>query len=136
MHTMNRVLLNPEPFLKELTGQMVVVKLKWGSSTVNTSGKHRGEMNGSLEYKGYLKSVDPYMNVQLCATEEWVDGTLAGTLGEVLIRCNNVLYIRQAKADDAPTGVPPPPPPSEPAPAAAAAAPVPAPPAPSETEMK
>ena len=126
---MNRVLLNPEPFLKELTGQMVVVKHKWGSSTVNTSGKHRGETNGCLEYKGYLKSVDPYMNVQLCATEEWVDGTLAGTLGEVLIRCNNVLYIRQAKADDAPAGVPPPPPASA-APAPPATPAVPPPPAP------
>ena len=114
---MSRVLLNPEPFLKELTGQMVIVKLKWGSNTVNTSGKHRGEMNGSLEYKGYLKSVDPYMNVQLCATQEWVDGVLAGTLGEVLIRCNNILYIRQAVVDDEK-----PPEPAEPAPA--------------ETEMK
>lgn len=27
-------------------------------------------------------------------TEEWVDGKSRGTLGEVLIRCNNVLYIR------------------------------------------
>ena len=105
---MNRVLLNPEPFLKELTGKTVVVKLKWGSNTV---GKKRGETNGSLEYTGFLKSVDPYMNVQLCNTEEWVDGEFAGKLGEVLIRCNNILYIRQAKADD-----------SLPAPAGAAAA--------------
>jgi len=27
-------------------------------------------------------------------TEEWIDGSLAGKLGEVLIRCNNVLFIR------------------------------------------
>ena len=27
-------------------------------------------------------------------TEEWVDGVNKGTLGEVLVRCNNVLYIR------------------------------------------
>ncbi|KRX59496.1 hypothetical protein D917_07476 [Trichinella nativa] len=34
------------------------------------------------------------MNVQLAHTEEYTNGTLAGNLGEVLIRCNNVLYIR------------------------------------------
>jgi small nuclear ribonucleoprotein F len=30
----------------------------------------------------------------LANTEEYIDGALAGNLGEVLIRCNNVLYIR------------------------------------------
>ena len=34
------------------------------------------------------------MNLQLANTEEYIDGALAGNLGEVLIRCNNVLYIR------------------------------------------
>ena len=58
---------------------MVVVRLKWGS-----------------EYKGYLVSYDAYMNLQLASTEEFVDGQSTGTLGEVLIRCNNVLYIRGA----------------------------------------
>jgi small nuclear ribonucleoprotein F len=29
-------------------------------------------------------------------TEEWIDGALAGNLGEVLIRCNNVLFVRAA----------------------------------------
>ena len=28
-------------------------------------------------------------------TEEFIDGELAGNLGEVLIRCNNVLYMRE-----------------------------------------
>merc|ERR1712168_877447 len=46
------------------------------------------------EYKGYLVSVDGYMNVQLDSTEEYIDGSCTGMLGEVLIRCNNVLYIR------------------------------------------
>ncbi|XP_051911982.1 small nuclear ribonucleoprotein F [Hippocampus zosterae] len=69
--------LNPKPFLNGLTGKPVMVKLKWG-----------------MEYKGYLVSVDGYMNMQLANTEEYVDGALAGHLGEVLIRCNNVLYIR------------------------------------------
>lgn len=45
---------------------------------------------------GYLVSVDAYMNLQLANCEEWIDGKLAGNLGEVLIRCNNVLHIREA----------------------------------------
>uniref|UniRef100_A0A673BBQ4 Sm protein F n=1 Tax=Sphaeramia orbicularis TaxID=375764 RepID=A0A673BBQ4_9TELE len=57
------------PFLNGLTGKPVMVKLKWG-----------------MEYKGYLVSVDGYMNMQLANTEEYVDGALAGHLGEVLIR--------------------------------------------------
>jgi len=75
--------LNPKPFLNGLTGKPVMVKLKWG-----------------MEYKGYLVSVDGYMNLQLANTEEYIDGALAGNLGEVLIRCNNVLYIRGVEDDD------------------------------------
>ena len=41
-------------------------------------------------------SVDNYMNLQLANTEEYVNDAFAGNLGEVLIRCNNVLYIRGA----------------------------------------
>mmetsp|Transcript_29304 Transcript_29304/g.75532 ORF Transcript_29304/g.75532 Transcript_29304/m.75532 type:complete len:82 (-) Transcript_29304:1933-2178(-) len=69
--------VNPKPFLSNLVGKPVIVKLKWG-----------------MEYKGYLVSTDPYMNLQLANTEEWVDGTFSGNLGQILIRCNNVLYVR------------------------------------------
>lgn len=40
--------INPKPFLQELTGKNVYVRLKWG-----------------LEYKGYLVSTDGYMNLQV-----------------------------------------------------------------------
>ena len=33
-------------------------------------------------------------------TEEYIDGGCTGNLGEVLIRCNNVLYIRGVEEDD------------------------------------
>ncbi|KAK9692553.1 hypothetical protein K7432_014276 [Basidiobolus ranarum] len=69
--------VNPRPYLQELTGKPVIVHLKWGT-----------------EYKGFLVSVDSYMNIQLANTEEFTDGASTGALGEVLIRCNNVLYIR------------------------------------------
>jgi len=79
--------VNPKPFLADLTGKAVIVKLKWG-----------------MEYKGFLVSVDAYMNLQLASTEEYVDGNFTGNLGEVLIRCNNVLYLRAAPEDDAGEG--------------------------------
>lgn len=60
-----------------------MVKLKWGQ-----------------EYKGYLVSVDGYMNLQLANTEEHIGGQPTGNLGEVLIRCNNVLYIRGVEEED------------------------------------
>ncbi|KAI0773878.1 hypothetical protein C8Q74DRAFT_1200379, partial [Fomes fomentarius] len=68
--------VNPKPFMQELTGKPVYVRLKWG-----------------LEYKGFLVSTDGYMNLQLANTEEFQDGKSNGALGEVFIRCNNVLYI-------------------------------------------
>ncbi|KAJ8570565.1 hypothetical protein K7X08_037537 [Anisodus acutangulus] len=74
---MATVPVNPKPFLNNLTGKPVMVKLKWG-----------------MEYKGYLVSVDSYMNLQLANAEEYIDGVSSGSLGEILIRCNNVLYLR------------------------------------------
>ena len=43
-----------------------------------------------------ILAVDAYMNVQLLDSSEYVDGTLAGELGEILIRCNNVMYVTAA----------------------------------------
>ena len=68
----------------DLTGQLVKVKLKWGG----------------MEYRGRLESADAYMNLQLTETEEFLEGQFAGQLGEVLIRCNNVLYVVAAPAEE------------------------------------
>ena len=64
----------------DLQGESVKVKLKWG-----------------MEYQGKLTSTDAYMNLQLAECEEYLDGQFAGFLGNVLIRCNNVLYISAAE---------------------------------------
>jgi small nuclear ribonucleoprotein F len=69
--------------LADLTGKIVQVRLKWG-----------------MEYKGKLESSDAYMNLQLLKTEEFIDGELAGYLGEVLVRCNNVLYVKAAEEQE------------------------------------
>ncbi len=39
------------------------------------------------------------MNLQLLNAEEWFKGDYKGNLGEILIRCNNVLYLREAPDD-------------------------------------
>ena len=81
-------IVNPKPFLASLVGHRVAVKLKWGQ-----------------EYRGALLSSDSYINLQLGDCEEVrADGTSAGRLGEVLVRCNNVLYVRAAPNDEAAGG--------------------------------
>lgn len=53
-----------------------------------------------MSHLGFLVSVDTYMNLLLTSTEEYVNGEFAGNLGDVLIRCNNVLYLRGAEGDE------------------------------------
>ena len=76
MSTASLMPMNPKPFLNGLTGKAVMVKLKWGH-----------------EYKGYLVSVDGYMNLQLAQTEEYIDGNCTGSLGEVLVRYDSAKKI-------------------------------------------
>ncbi|EGV65211.1 hypothetical protein PSN45_005116 [Yamadazyma tenuis] len=84
--------INPKPFLKTLLNKRVIVRLKWNKT----------------EYTGNLVSVDNYMNFQLDDASEtaYVDGKkTAETVGEVFIRCNNVLFVREA-TDTATAAVP------------------------------
>jgi small nuclear ribonucleoprotein F len=83
MHIQSQLIVNPKPFLMDLIGQHVKVKLKWG-----------------MEYYGTLHSADAYMNVQLHNCEEYIEQQFAGKLGTVLIRCNNVLYIVVAEVPE------------------------------------
>ncbi|CDO54713.1 similar to Saccharomyces cerevisiae YPR182W SMX3 Core Sm protein Sm F [Geotrichum candidum] len=77
--------INPKPFLQDLTGKQVQVRLKWNES----------------EYHGKLLSVDSYMNLQLDDAVEFIAGENKGKLGEILIRCNNVLWVTEDKSVDA-----------------------------------
>ena len=136
---MAALIVNPKPFLNELTGEAVIVKLKWGmeyKGALSTSRSRRGRrrhaaanacaplatrarahlpphsppappslsLSPSLPPTGFLLSVDSYMNLQLASTEEYIDGAFTGNLGEVLIRCNNVLYVRAAPSDGETSG--------------------------------
>ncbi|KAJ9149949.1 hypothetical protein NKR23_g4026 [Pleurostoma richardsiae] len=72
--------INPRPFLQDLVNKSIWVRLKWGES----------------EYKGTLVSIDSYMNLQLSNAEEYISHKFSGSLGQILIRSNNVLWIRSA----------------------------------------
>lgn len=71
--------INPKPFLKSLINKEIIVRLKWNKT----------------EYKGKLISIDNYMNLQLDNTFEIVDDK-EELIGDIFIRCNNVLFIREA----------------------------------------
>jgi len=51
-------------------------------------------LKSELEYKGRISNVDPYMNVILVDAEESENGAKRANYGKVVIRGNNVLYIR------------------------------------------
>lgn len=78
--------INPKPFLKTLLNKPVVVRLKWNK----------------LQYKGTLVAIDNYMNLQLEDTIEMA-GDASEPIGEIFIRCNNVLFVREDVVPEAAT---------------------------------
>ncbi|KAI1805754.1 LSM domain-containing protein [Daldinia bambusicola] len=77
---MSFVPINPRPMLQDLVNKDIVVRLKWGET----------------EYHGRLVSSDSYMNIQLTNAQEYIDQQFTSDLGQILIRCNNVLWIKAA----------------------------------------
>ena len=67
----------PLNVLQKATNKVVAVRLK-----------------SELEYRGKISNVDPYMNVILVDAEESENGTKKANYGKVVIRGNNVLYIK------------------------------------------
>ncbi|KAI3403311.2 hypothetical protein KGF56_003899 [Candida oxycetoniae] len=93
--------VNPKPFIKSLINRQVVVRLKWNKT----------------EYRGKLISTDNYLNLQLDNTYEIIyEPSSSGSkneeekvreelIGNIFIRCNNVLFIREWKPVDSKTGI-------------------------------
>ncbi len=67
----------PIKILQKATSNLVLIKLKDGR-----------------EYRGRLKEIDVYMNLVLEGAEELMEGNPTAKFGEVLIRGNNILYIK------------------------------------------
>lgn len=51
-------------------------------------------LKSDLEYRGRMANVDSYMNLILLDAEESENGQKKANYGKVVIRGNNVLYIR------------------------------------------
>ncbi|HZW57198.1 MAG TPA: LSM domain-containing protein [Nitrososphaerales archaeon] len=49
-----------------------------------------------LEYRGKMLSVDPYMNMILADATEYSGGNPSANFGKVVIRGNNVLFVKIA----------------------------------------
>ncbi|EAY08060.1 Sm protein [Trichomonas vaginalis G3] len=69
----------PQKFMESLLNKQIVIKLKWEN----------------IEYVGTLISFDERMNIHLSETSEYVGGKTEGVMGDVIIRCNNILHIRE-----------------------------------------
>ena len=77
-------MINPASFLNKCLGHPIICRLKWNQ----------------MEYKGILVSLDGYMNIQLARAKEFIDGKYTATLGEIMIRSNSILYIRECTEDE------------------------------------
>tara|TARA_B100001245_G_scaffold226462_1_gene201960 strand:+ start:299 stop:541 length:243 start_codon:yes stop_codon:yes gene_type:complete len=51
-------------------------------------------LKNEVEYKGKMKNVDSYMNLIMADAEELKDGKTVGKFGSVILRGNNVLFIK------------------------------------------
>ena len=67
----------PLTTLQKSTKKLVTVRLK-----------------SEVEYKGKMSNVDSYMNLIMTDAEEIVDGKTIANYGRVIVRGNNVLFIR------------------------------------------
>ncbi|MEM3437556.1 MAG: U6 snRNA-associated Sm-like protein LSm6 [Nitrososphaerales archaeon] len=74
---MSQVMKKPITALQKAINKHVVVRLK-----------------SDIEYKGKMCNIDPYMNLILIDAEEYNKNNLLANYGKVVIRGNNVLFIR------------------------------------------
>ena len=51
-------------------------------------------LKNDVEYKGKMDNVDSYMNLIMADTEELNNGKLVEKFGKVIVRGNNVLFIK------------------------------------------
>ena len=68
---------SPLTTLQKSTKKNIVVRLK-----------------NEVEYKGKMENVDSYMNLIMTDAEELSNGKLVGKFGRVIVRGNNVLFIK------------------------------------------
>ena len=52
-------------------------------------------LKNEVEYKGKIDSVDSYMNLIMTDAEELHDGKTVGKYGRIILRGNNVIFIKK-----------------------------------------
>ena len=60
----------------------------------STKKKVTVRLKNETEYKGKMDNVDSYMNLIMTDAEEIRDGKVVANYGRVILRGNNVLFIR------------------------------------------
>jgi len=60
----------------------------------STKKKVTVRLKSEVEYKGKMDSVDSYMNLIMTDAEELRDNKVIANYGRVIVRGNNVLFIR------------------------------------------
>ena len=60
----------------------------------NTKKSVTGRLKNDVEYKGKIDNVDSYMNLIMTDAEELKDGKTVEKFGRVILRGNNVLFIK------------------------------------------
>lgn len=60
----------------------------------NTKKKVTVRLKNEVEYKGKMDNVDSYMNLIMTDAEELHDGKISANYGRVIVRGNNVLFIK------------------------------------------
>jgi len=51
-------------------------------------------LKNEVEYKGKIDNVDSYMNLIMTDAEELHDGKIVGKYGRIILRGNNVIFIK------------------------------------------
>lgn len=60
----------------------------------NTKKKVTVRLKNEVEYKGKMDNVDSYMNLIMTDAEELQEGKVIANYGRVIVRGNNVLFIK------------------------------------------
>ena len=60
----------------------------------NTKKKVTVRLKNEVEYKGKMDNVDSYMNLIMTDAEEFQDQKVIANYGRVIVRGNNVLFIK------------------------------------------
>ena len=84
----------PSQQLKRTSLSQVSAKRPLTTLQKSTKKKVTVRLKNEVEYKGKMDNVDSYMNLIMTDAEELHDGKTIANYGRVIVRGNNVLFIK------------------------------------------